>query len=72
MVVVDTFIVSSAAQHFQAPNHMRFGVFFKRWPAEPKETRLKIGSWRGYRTRVEAQYAATMFEQRMRNGWQPK
>ena len=72
MLVIDTYIVSSTARHFQSPNHMRFGVFYKRWPDEPKETRLKIGSWRGYRTRAEAQTSLANFQSRIDNGWQPK
>ena len=72
MLVIDTYIVSSTAPHFQSPNHMRFGVFYKRWPDEPKETRLKIGSWRGYRTRTEAQTSLANFQSRIDNGWQPK
>lgn len=72
MLIIDTYIVSSTAQHFQAPNHMRFGVFYKRSPDEPKETRLKIGSWRGYRTRAEAQTSLVNFQRRINNGWRPK
>ena len=72
MLVIDTFIVRSTAQHFQSPNHMRFGVFYKRSPDESKETRIKVGSWRGYLTRTEAQTALESFQRRLNTGWRPK
>lgn len=72
MIVIDTYIVSSTDQHFQSPNHMRFGLFYKPTPSTPKETRIQLGPWRGYRTRAEAQTSLVNFRRRIDNGWRPK
>ena len=72
MLVIDTYIVSSIALHLQSPNHMRWGIFYKPLPDTPKETRIQLGSWRGYRTKAEAQTSIINFQRRIDNGWRPK
>jgi hypothetical protein len=71
MIVIDTYIVSSTDQHFQSPNHMRFGLFYKPTPETPFEQRIKLGCWRGYVTRTEAQQSLNNFQNRMNKGWTP-
>ena len=48
-----------------------FGVFYKPHTNSAIENRVKLGSWRGYRLRSEAQASLINFQRRLDNGWRP-